>query len=389
MKDLFKSRKSEKRLKKPLSFDHSIANNIVQPLLDDLFKKVEIINSTADIQTYFSTYDECITIVKKLIPYERMQGYSFSGDTPSSMLRILNEKMQPSLHNFLERSAKKYAFFHAGSWRNTLLSDGPVELEPYESFCLELKPFFSRFDDENRLFLENQCKDIFLSDPINSIDSSIDPMIEESISVILSAQQASTTLLQRKLRLGYARAARLIDELEQAGIVAPSEGNTPRKVLTTYDEYINNRSYYLSRLNSSHYNDWNQPATESNVAEDPFSKEIDNMNGYEFEAFCCKVLAANNYLNIKQTKLSGDDGIDIIAEKEGINYGFQCKCYSSPVGIKAVQEAFTGAKMYNCDIAVVITNNSFTPQAIHAAEQTRVRLWARSKLIEMSAALSS
>ena len=94
-------------------------------------------------------------------------------------------------------------------------------------------------------------------------------------------------------------------------------------------------------------------------------------------------------MNINQTKLSGDDGIDIIAEKEGINYGFQCKCYSSPVGIKAVQEAFTGAKMYNCDIAVVITNNSFTPQAIHAAKQTRVRLWDRSKLIEMSAALSS
>ncbi|MDD5953075.1 MAG: DNA translocase FtsK [Oscillospiraceae bacterium] len=67
---------------------------------------------------------------------------------------------------------------------------------------------------------------------------STDPMMPEAIKCVVEAGQASTSLLQRRLRLGYARAGRLIDEMEQMGIVGPHEGSKPRQVLMTYQQYL-------------------------------------------------------------------------------------------------------------------------------------------------------
>ena len=61
-------------------------------------------------------------------------------------------------------------------------------------------------------------------------ESEADEMIPKAIEVVVDAQMASTTLLQRKLKLGYARAARIIDNLEERGIIGPYEGSKPRKV---------------------------------------------------------------------------------------------------------------------------------------------------------------
>ncbi|MGN0554777.1 MAG: DNA translocase FtsK [Candidatus Fimenecus sp.] len=61
-------------------------------------------------------------------------------------------------------------------------------------------------------------------------ESEADEMIPKAIEVVVDAQMASTTLLQRKLKLGYARAARIIDNLEERGIIGPYEGAKPRKV---------------------------------------------------------------------------------------------------------------------------------------------------------------
>ena len=64
-----------------------------------------------------------------------------------------------------------------------------------------------------------------------------DEMIEEAIDVIMDCRQASTSMLQRRLKLGYARAARIIDQIEERGIIGPSEGSKPRQILITRDEW--------------------------------------------------------------------------------------------------------------------------------------------------------
>ncbi len=65
-----------------------------------------------------------------------------------------------------------------------------------------------------------------------------DPMLKEAIKVVVENGMASTSLLQRKLKLGYARAARIVDEMEQRGVVGPYEGSKPRKVLITQDQLM-------------------------------------------------------------------------------------------------------------------------------------------------------
>ncbi len=64
-----------------------------------------------------------------------------------------------------------------------------------------------------------------------------DELLPQAIEVVLEANQASTSLLQRRLKLGYARAARIVDQMEARGIVGPSEGSKPRQILITKEQY--------------------------------------------------------------------------------------------------------------------------------------------------------
>lgn len=69
-------------------------------------------------------------------------------------------------------------------------------------------------------------------------DGEYDPMINQAIEVVVDAGQASTSLLQRRLKLGYARAARIVDQMEQRGVVGPYEGSKPRQVLISKQEWL-------------------------------------------------------------------------------------------------------------------------------------------------------
>ena len=80
-----------------------------------------------------------------------------------------------------------------------------------------------------------------------SIDmQNIDPMFEEAARMVVTSQRGSTSDLQRRLGMGYARAGRVMDQLEGAGIVGPQEGSKPRQVLvTTFDELDEILSHFV------------------------------------------------------------------------------------------------------------------------------------------------
>ncbi len=66
-----------------------------------------------------------------------------------------------------------------------------------------------------------------------------DELFNDAVSIIINNKQASISILQRKLRIGYTRAARLIDLMEKKGIVGPYDGRNPRKILISQEEYFN------------------------------------------------------------------------------------------------------------------------------------------------------
>lgn len=113
------------------------------------------------------------------------------------------------------------------------------------------------------------------------------------------------------------------------------------------------------------------------------SIDVDVMEGHEFEGFCAGLLRKNGFENVSVTRGSGDQGIDIIASKDGIKYGIQCKCYTADIGNKAVQEALAGKTFYKCHVAVVLTNRYFTRSARELADSTGIILWDRSRLLKL------
>lgn len=111
--------------------------------------------------------------------------------------------------------------------------------------------------------------------------------------------------------------------------------------------------------------------------------EMDDMEGHEFEYFCADLLKDNGFAEVEVTRGSGDYGVDILAEKDGVTYAVQCKCYNGPIGVKAVQEVYAGRDFYDRMVGAVMTNQYFTSAAVQAAGKLKILLWDRGYVEEM------
>ena len=215
----------------------------------------------------------------------------------------------------------------------------------------------------------------------------------DAVQCVCAAGYATTSLLQRSLKVRYETAARLMDQMEQNGVIGPYQGNQPREVLIPHGAG--------GALNSPHSIDPkfgsslapSDAAIQNNHARAASSgvslSDCDVMEGHDFEYLCAAVLQANGFTNVEVTKASGDQGIDVLAEKSGSRYAIQCKCYDKPVGNHAVQESYSGAAFYDGRIPVVMTNQTFTASAQELAAKIKVTLWDRAELERMLAIYNS
>ena len=104
---------------------------------------------------------------------------------------------------------------------------------------------------------------------------------------------------------------------------------------------------------------------------------MDELEGHDFEYYCADLLREHGFLDVEVTKGSGDFGADILAEKDGVSYAIQCKCYDKPIGVKAVQEVYAGRDYYDRMVGVVMTNQYFTQPAVDLAQKLNIMLWDR------------
>ncbi len=248
--------------------------------------------------------------------------------------------------------------------------------------------------------------------------SNVEPLLGVSIDKMLSVHQIAIAMLQRTLRICYSQADRIIQQMEELGMISPFMGSPPRTIYLSEDIWATIRDQFFAILNEKNNekgqellpekvnNDVNKqepsPIKLTGLIQDAMQEEdewfrqqlgmtpleyvlyrVDRMNGIEFENWCQRLLTISNFNKATTTKASNDQGVDVLAEKDGIKYAFQCKCYSSDLGNKPVQEVSVGKAIYGCHVGVVITNQHFTAGAKEAAAATGILLWDREHLSEM------
>lgn len=108
---------------------------------------------------------------------------------------------------------------------------------------------------------------------------------------------------------------------------------------------------------------------------------IDTLTGYEFEQYLKKLFTKMGY-SVKETRIVGDQGADLIISGNGLHKAVQVKRHHANIGNKAVQEVVAAVRQYKCSSGMVVTNSYFTPAAIELAKSNDIELIDRKLLQE-------
>lgn len=316
-------------------------------------------------QSYFDERGLNIKFNKtKRIDKSKLNNLLFTNTTGEDVEKLVNHILSMSVPNELKLLLIDYSqinLFEYNGLSNLFL--------PVISDYMKAKESLDMLKTEM-----NRRYDLFLKNRVKSIDSYNDSVDEESIMPYIVV-----VISELFEMLKFENTRDIISELllncKRAGIVIIGFSKFNKK---------NIQLMMLEDLFDVHNGYSNNYLDSDNKSESKEIDEVDNdMDGFDFEKYTGKLLKANGFNKVEVTQCSSDFGVDVIAYKDDIKYAIQCKKYSSPVGIKAVQEVIGSKAMNDCHVAVVLTNNTFTKSAKELAEKNNVLLWGRDKLVEL------
>lgn len=310
-------------------------------------------NVSSTVFDFSFSFKKLISLIDELIWLNEKKRVSMH-PTPRSELNKLHQNISSTIDDFISRATT--AFPASGRDRAVKIELFVLDLESNEVFQKILT-------DSNRRRLQQlreEAAEIRQDELLKQIG--FEPNLNfsdfDAIKVIVSIEQHLFDLYRRYVFEG----------------LSPAKG---AELFLNFKNCCKTSSLPLAaevRLNAL-MDEYAPKFSEQNVM-----NAVDNMDGHDFELWCANLLSKNGFSNVTVTPGSGDHGVDVLAEKDGIHYAIQCKCYSHDLGNTPVQEVYAGKEMYRCQVGVVMTNRYFTAGAKQLAEQTRVLLWDRDKL---------
>lgn len=217
------------------------------------------------------------------------------------------------------------------------------------------------------------------------LSDDLDIYFRDAAYFVLKKERVSIGMLQRSFKISFSRASKIMKQLEAAGIVSVPIGTEPRKILMT-------TSQFQEALENGTFSSLHVPDTSNSVQTitslpinrfEYYNGKFDYMTGRDFEEYCAHLLYDIGFSDITTTPVTNDYGVDILAKYNGSLFAIQCKCYSSNIGVDAVQEVFSGLQYYRANTGIVLTNQYFTSQAKELASVTGVHLWDRDSLYKL------
>ena len=209
--------------------------------------------------------------------------------------------------------------------------------------------------------------------------------LDRAIRGFFSGGGISVGSIQKSVGGGYSQAATYMDRLEAAGVVSRPGPSGDRDLLITEEEYekvirkkLMAYPYILEEVTVS--NIVSRLSDDVYILHSHALEDVDRMDGIQFEYWCAALLRDLGYKRVVVTPSSGDQGVDITAQKDGVRYGFQCKCHAEDQGNTPIQEIYAGIRLYHLHIGVVVTNRHFTDKARELADATGILLWDRDRL---------